>query len=330
MSGTMKRCVATVVSEPFVAGAYVMLATFLEHNAWFDGDVIVFHHRDYSPLSLGSQAHLASLSPRVRFEEVQVSDYTEIFAFAENVVATPRRLRPAFLILEAFKYDQYDRIVTLDSDMLILGDLRHLFEVSGEFCVVRAHDPVADRPRSFFNTGTMAIGPPLLGPEVFHALANQLKEVVSFDRSAGKADQAVLNIFFKERPKTYVDERYNFNKRLVPETVNALDFLQSRDVRILHYVGEKPWNIKVRDTARHLVRLEAFWFEALLRVAPASLVGAVWSEMREQQVLAHDIMMRGRNVAQQRQAKDAMEAMVVERCYTARQLPDAAPLANVI
>lgn len=291
-SGTRPRssCVATVVSDPFVYGAIVMLASFRRENPWFDGDFVILHDATYSPLSPKNRELIARAAPNVVFHAVDSSRFDRIFRFAEEVVLTPKRLRAAFLILESFTLDQYERVVTLDSDMIILGSLQLLFQLEHDFCVVRAYDNVLDLPLPYFNTGTMVIRGDLLDADMLNTISNSL-EGVAVNRDHGKADQAVLNVFFRDRIKTYIDVRYNFSKRLVPtDETDVLKFFRDRDVRVLHFLGEKPWNLKIKDQERDYRRLEDLWLKYFFGVASADARFRFTRELIYQERLLRDYL----------------------------------------
>ncbi len=261
----MRRCIMTVVSEPFVYGAVTMLASLRAHNPWYRDDIVILFNDANAPLSRSARRLIAREIPGVTFREVDDAPYGPIFAFAENVIQTPPRLRAAFYVLEAFRDADYDRIVTLDSDMLVLGDISHLFEIDAPLAVVRAHLPNQDIPAAFFNTGTMTIAPKHARAVSFARLVERL-EADALEPSHGRADQAVLNLGLRREAKHYIDHRYNFSKRLVPEDVVEVGaYLAEQDVRILHYLGEKPWNLKIKDAERRYGALEDLWRAAFAR-----------------------------------------------------------------
>jgi lipopolysaccharide biosynthesis glycosyltransferase len=281
-------CVATVVSDPFVYGAIVMLASFRRENPWFEGDFVILCDETYSPLSPKNRELIARTVPNVRFHAVDTSRFERIFRFAEDVVLTPKRLRAAFLILECFTLSEYERVLTLDSDMVVLGSLQLLFQLEQEFCVVRAYDNVLDLPLPYFNTGTMMIRGSMLDADMLETISHSL-EGVKVNRDHGKADQAVLNIFFRDKVKTYLDVRYNFSKRLVPTSdVDVLKFLREKDVRVLHFLGEKPWNLKIKDSERDYRRLEDLWLKYFFSVSSADARFRFTRELIYQERLLRD------------------------------------------
>jgi lipopolysaccharide biosynthesis glycosyltransferase len=309
-------CLATVVSDPFVYGAVVMLASFRRENPWFEGDIVILHDDTTSPLSPKNRELIARIAPEARFQPVDIRRFERIFRFAEDVVRTPTRLRAAFLILECFTFSQYERVLTLDSDMVVLGSLRFLFELEQEFCVVRAHDTVADLPLPFFNTGTMMIRGSMLDADMLETISHAL-EGVSVDRDHGKADQAVLNVFFRDRPKTYLDGRYNFSKRLVPAgDLDVLKFLRDKDVRVLHFLGEKPWNLKIKDPERDYRRLEDLWLKYFFSVAPATARFRLTRELLYQERMVRDYLISGQGAGKSKKVLwRELEEQLAKRLY---------------
>jgi lipopolysaccharide biosynthesis glycosyltransferase len=309
-------CVATVVSDPFVYGALVMLASFRRENPWFAGDLVILHDDTTSPLSAKNRELIARIAPEARFQAVDIRRFERVFRFAEDVVRTPERLRAAFLILECFTFSQYERVLTLDSDMVILGSLRFLFELEQEFCVVRAHDSVLDLPLPFFNTGTMMIRGSMLDAGMLETISHSL-EGVTVSRDHGKADQAVLNVFFRDRPKTYLDGRYNFSKRLVPTgEPDVLKFLRDKDVRVLHFLGEKPWNLKIKDHERDYRRLEDLWLKYFFSVAPATARFRFTRELLYQEKMIRDYLIGSHATEKSKKALwRELEEQLAKRLY---------------
>jgi len=252
----------SVVSEPFVFGAIAMMTSFRRKNGYYKDPFVVLWNSENAPLSSASRDLIAREVQNVEFHEVDNRPYEPVFRFAENVVQTPKRLRAAFYILEAFRSD-YDYVVTLDSDMIILGDVSVLFEVEHPFAAVRAYDHVKDLYLPYFNTGTMVVRRDMPGSVTFEELVASL-DVIEVNRNHGKADQAVLNIALRDRDKFYISDRYNFSKRVVPvDEREPAEFLEQRDVRIFHYLGEKPWNVKVKANEWQYRRIEALWWTAI-------------------------------------------------------------------
>jgi hypothetical protein len=279
-----ESCVASVITDQFVFGAIAMLTSFRQTNPWFKGHFVVLHNNTHAPLSQRNRMLLSRTVPDLVFREVDETPYAPIFDFAENVIKTPVRLRAAFFILEAFRLP-YERVVALDSDMLVLGDLSYLFGIEDPFAAVRAQE--ADgRTLPYFNTGTMVITAAAGGAKAFDEMAASLAGA-SVNRDHGKADQAVLNLFFRDRDRHILDSRYNFSKRLIPSGRRDVDaFLAERDVRILHFLGEKPWNVKARAMERGYRAAEELWMRSFLRNATReTIIAFMRSFLHQEQAL---------------------------------------------
>ena len=311
----MKRCLMSVVSEPFVFGAIAMLTSFQRTNPSFRDPIVIVWNSENAPLTEFSRRLIAQEVKGVVFHEVDNSAYEKVFRFAEEIVRTPKRLRAAFYILEAFRCD-YDYVVALDSDMLVLGDLSALFDLDKPFAAARAYDHATDTFLPYFNTGTMVVRRDLPNSVRFEELVDSLN-VTEVNRNHGKADQAVLNIALRDREKHYISDRYNFSKRLIPVTERDPEkFLKSRDARILHYLGEKPWNVKVKLKEWQYRRIESLWWTEFNRSVGRGTVRRLQEAyIRQVDLLQQITVERLANGAMARKDEAAIEAAFIDRIF---------------
>lgn len=86
--------------------------------------------------------------------------------------------------LHAFRLTQYSKVIYLDSDVLVLRPISHLFELKHEFSAV----PDIGWP-DCFNSGVMVFTP---NYEWFDLLVNAVSKYGTWDG----ADQGLLNDFF--------------------------------------------------------------------------------------------------------------------------------------
>ena len=261
----------SVVNEGFVAG-FVCMERSLRANfpAAAEVPIFVIHDRDRAPLSDESRKIIRDLCTNVEFLEINPDDFSRVFDYAANVLQTPERLLPAFYILQALKLKGFERVICLDSDMIITGSLEELVTLPIDFGAVRAFDARIGQPRSFVNTGVMVFSDRYLA--AFDA--DSIVSVVAERRptpGSGKADQALINMVFKNDQIQYLPRRFNYTKREVMVdaaaagydlTVDGIkDFLRDNDVRVLHFIGEKPWNHKVNASERDYEPVERIWWE---------------------------------------------------------------------
>ena len=275
----------SVVNDPFVPGFICMERSLRRTNPDWDFPLFVLYEDNICPLSPKSQQLIEKYCENVRFVCIDVESFAEVFAYARTVIGTPERLMPAFFILEAFRFKTFNRVICLDSDILIRGSLAELLITDYPFSAVRAADGVTNEPRSFVNTGLMVIGQPLLQDFDLSAAIQSVRDKRPAPGS-GKADQAIINMLFDNDSIGYLPRRFNYTKRMLMIEAGALDdcdacdaFLSARDVRMFHYVGEKPWNLKVRNAENGYGAIEALWTRELMSFAERDLL-VVLDEMR--------------------------------------------------
>ena len=279
----MSTAIVTVVTDDFVDGARVLFASMRRHHPTLTADIVVFHNDDVAPLSAGSRQILTDHEPGIVFRHVDVAPYERIFAQRDEVLRTPARLIAAFVIIDAFRLTDYDRVVCLDSDMLVIGSLDELLNCDAEFAAVTAVDEATGEMRQNFNTGVMVIGSRHLTGNTFAEITERTV-MTSVDRERGKADQAVLNRYFETRPHQRLEQKYNVTKRMVPDAAGPLEQkLDEADARILHFVGAKPWTVNwsLRDWGYESA--EAMWWAEYFNLrgsrSPAEVFGQRRSEI---------------------------------------------------
>eukprot|EP01104_Vermistella_antarctica_P013277 TRINITY_DN399_c0_g2_i1.p1 TRINITY_DN399_c0_g2~~TRINITY_DN399_c0_g2_i1.p1 ORF type:complete len:688 (+),score=83.78 TRINITY_DN399_c0_g2_i1:34-2064(+) len=200
----------------------------------------------------------------------------------------------------------YEKIVYIDSDVLVLQPLNELFNL---------HEPAAslnyisikesgffDR-HMLFNGGMMVLEPSLL---TYYQILGYLHSWVgSPDHANGDSNgnQPFFNAFFKSRNSevfeggdekwwyTPLNYAYNLNamvpvqrpQAIIPEAVRdiTLTTLEDllRDVRILHFTRVKPWKVagkeRVRESVANLVRKDRFGGPAVFTYSKAILTDEI-------------------------------------------------------
>lgn len=138
-----------------------------------------------------------------------------------------------------FSLTNYDKLVYLDADILILKNLDHLFEcphltsaLDGEYYNLWPNDP-------HFNAGILVIEPNI---EEYNNLVKFTDEVLTkWDRQQCIADQEILNLFYKDwndKPELHLDKYYDiFAPYVQEEDINDIQ----ENCYFIHFVGRKPW-----------------------------------------------------------------------------------------
>ncbi len=125
-----------------------------------------------------------------------------------------------------FSYDAYDKIIYLDSDLVVVKSIDHLFsEVTDDFAACACTPYWEDR----FNSGVMVLKP---DQAVFEDMMAQKDTLYTYDGG----DQGFLNSYFRKWCK--LDIKYNAGKRIYSETP---EHWAKIDHHVIHFVGGKPW-----------------------------------------------------------------------------------------
>ena len=167
-----------------------------------------------------------SIYPNIKIRNFDESKYNKINENLKNKIPSANGSYSKF---EVFSLSEYDGIVFLDSDILVLRDLEYLFHLDCDFGACR--ELLIDQ----FNSGVMVINKRFLIPDYIDKL------IYVTERGGPKehADQDVINDFF--RPFiTEIPIYYNFLK-----TYYNYPFLQKypmpEHIKTLHYIINKPW-----------------------------------------------------------------------------------------
>eukprot|EP00802_Teleaulax_amphioxeia_P016235 Tamp_16349.p1 GENE.Tamp_16349~~Tamp_16349.p1 ORF type:complete len:378 (-),score=87.61 Tamp_16349:336-1439(-) len=158
-----------------------------------------------------------------------------------------------FSKLHVFGLHEYDKIVYLDADLLLLANIDELFNklprpAPGSADVQHMHDaPFAAASEVFppdtFNSGVLVIRP---RQDLFEWLLDRSEEVPSYDGS----DQGFLNTVFSSWWQLPIAHRLAF-KYNVPQTLAMYyppaweEMISAQSTSILHFAGDdsmKPWS----------------------------------------------------------------------------------------
>ncbi|MCP5047296.1 MAG: hypothetical protein GY940_09000, partial [bacterium] len=102
-SSGQTECLATVTSTGYIPATLVMIASFLEHNPWFTGDIVIIH--DHLP---DEDQDLLSCFKNIKF--LQVGDPFHEKLEALNREVPERKLKhkfARFFSLEVFRLTGY-------------------------------------------------------------------------------------------------------------------------------------------------------------------------------------------------------------------------------
>lgn len=146
----------------------------------------------------------------------------------------------AYSKIHLWNMTDYERVVYLDSDILVMSNVDHMFDC-GTFCAASGHSDT-------FNSGSMVVEPSVA---VFKDMIEQIPRIFSNDA----ADQGFFNEYFKNlvyaRLFNWSNPSRNYQPMRMPAELNYnlrpyyMNWHGHKDiskVRIVHYKGpSKPW-----------------------------------------------------------------------------------------
>jgi asparagine synthetase B (glutamine-hydrolysing) len=227
------RCMAlcTTSCDGYIEGTEMLIKTFLSENIWFEGDFVVLC---WGNLSEDNKCRIHALYSQTRFIEVDLLQYQDATADGHrewNYIPAVR--------FEMFSLSQYNRVVYVDSDVVVVKDIRGLFETPISFgaCALKPGSGMELRNRGGFNAGVLTVGPEFLTEDI----RKELLTIAKSQRWSG--NQTVLNLLFEHRV-TYLPPSYNVTTDLLTD-----DNIEK--ARIIHFIGhEKPWHSGARIGAK--------------------------------------------------------------------------------
>ncbi|GAA6004865.1 hypothetical protein JCM11491_002259 [Sporobolomyces phaffii] len=168
-----------------------------------------------------------------------------------------RDLAASLTKLHAFRLDQYEKIIFLDADTLVLRPLAHLFHLPHAFSAA----PDQGWPDAF-NSGVMVCEP---SRETFDGLIETMNGKGTWDGG----DQGLLNDYFPNW------NRLSFTYNVTPSAYYTYAPAYKRhgqDVNVLHFIGaNKPWKRGTRGTydpdaaSKDYYDLVGQWFDVFER-----------------------------------------------------------------
>jgi len=260
---TPRYAFATLLCDDVMSEAIrVLLGSFKEH------------HGDRFPFLLlvlpavKDRADLQRLGAIIH--EIDALDYP--FRVTAEKAAINKQCR--YSKLHIWRYTDYEKIVFVDVDTLVLGPLDNVFSQAGdaEFAAVRDAGDT-------FNTGLFVLRPSL---STWKEMSSNYLNAPSYNQG----DQGFLNWFFRDRPKAVLPVMYN---TVCKARGTAMWPIQLSQAKLLHFTSEtKPWNFFLGAHRSWKLNFESSAFYQWTRA---------WRKLsKELAVDAHDInLLRWRN-----------------------------------
>lgn len=250
----------TVTSHDFAMGTKVMLDSFLRHNRWFSGQIVVVHDDLTDEMVSELESDFSDLRCRKPHHRL-VEALNGLTAHVERLHARRRR----FYSLDIFFREAATKAIFCDSDMLFCGDISEALKASSTIAAVGDRAQLAGNARHketlleytptnhssdfrTFNAGLMVLAPEARSEAKRDEVLQRLKPEAWQKIASDHTDQAVLNLSFGHEVEL-LDPTFN---RLLGHGGALAGRIENNveTAKVLHFNGPaKPWRID-----RHLQR----------------------------------------------------------------------------
>jgi len=243
----------TNCDKNYLIGFEVMLKSLIDNNPRITKEnypfVIISNDLDDNDLITSRKIH----------NNIFLRRYDETKYDKINEMKKERMVFGDYTKFELFSLIDFDKIIFLDSDTLILGNIDYLIDFKEDFGAVR--ELFIDQ----HNTGVIVIGKKYLNTKITEDLI-KLTEVYGITEHL---DQDIINNYFID-VITDIPISYNFLKTYNKGIFSRLGL--PKYVKILHYVVKKPWqNKQLVLLEEGTIWQERYWYEYYSKVLKLKL-----------------------------------------------------------
>ena len=210
-----------------------MLYSFVKNNPNYDGDYIIMHDEKLTTANIDS---IKTLYKHLKFYKItnEFSIYNKfIDQRCHRFFDWTQSDYSVFSRFEIFNFEEYDKIIYLDSDIIVNKSIDYLIQECNDS---ECYAATQDNPYGF-NAGVLVINKKTTFTDYKIRCVNML--------SSGKSltgNQPVFIECFKNTV-SYLPAQYN----LTVLCRSAKELLDTNRVNILHFPGkEKPWSDKIK------------------------------------------------------------------------------------
>lgn len=248
-----RLAVCTICDDNFIKGAEVMIQSFMDHNKWFNGDIIVMYSDRLSPISPSNMIRLKSINSSIIFKKVNESDYSKAIDKFVNRNGLHLRFMPSLFTFETFSLSEYDAVCYIDSDIIHINSMEEFFITPDNFVVTPASLRYPATYHREFSGGMFMVRGNMLNRRIKESLIEFSIHTPRF----GLLDQTIMNEYFKSYPKKFAHNKFNCSKRCFDDS--SFRKFNMSEVCLIHYVSEKPWNSKTKSSEMRYTKIERIW-----------------------------------------------------------------------
>ena len=285
MSNDQRYCLATVTTENYFQWTMTMLYSFVKTNPWFKGDIVIIC-KDLPAMMAGD----LNLFERVKLVQPSAPLLGRLVKFGNSMTGFLDKIA-RFHSLEIFRLTGYDKLLFLDSDMVVVKSVEELFSLPGlfyasaELCWYKGKgrnaatfiseyqstENQADFLAKPVNTGFMLLDGKILASRHFDGLINLITPGLWQNSSLTYTDELVINHYFKNSI-SLLDTRYNYRARAA-RIIREKEQISPDDASIIHFYSKfKPWDFDevLASSTNNMSWLKAYeiwydWYFAFLK-----------------------------------------------------------------
>lgn len=236
----MKTCMFTTLNSDFIIAFKPFIRSFLKHNPWFDLPFII--------LDLDLEEHekkdCIKEYDKIRFIKPNYDKYKNV-----KFHKTKDQLKSTYYKLDAFSLYDY-RVVSIDLDMIITGSMKEVFEEESEFSACISYRTNGDKLGVDINSGLFVAN------NLTYEKYNELIKIA--ERGHKMPDQTTINIYYG-KTINHLPKKYNCEKRMWSSDNDEVKEI-IKDAVVIHYVGQKPWELIKKDNEIGYESIEKLWW----------------------------------------------------------------------
>lgn len=216
----MNCALITMLNDNFFVAFESFITSLLENNKWFDYPIIILDDHCSEDIKKKCNQYYKN----IEFRPIKYKNYLQV-----KKEGTAKRLQCTFYKLDTFSITEYDRLVFMDLDMIVLGDISDLFtKYTMPFCGCHAFSLKTDNLRDDINSGVFVVNN-IDKNGTYKKLLN-----MAMNKKISMPDQKIINLYFGNEI-FHIDKKYNVEKRMLKSKKHKIDPV------ILHLVGDKQF-----------------------------------------------------------------------------------------
>lgn len=235
----MRRVVMFSMAPVHIPAFYAFMKSLKKHNPWFSEDVIILE----TGFTEKWKKEVRKIYSNVQFRKPK-------YGYYEHIRRDIGVIRMNYYKLEAYSYE-FDRIIMMDTDMIVCGDIKELLDTHYPICFCNRYDSTNDRMIPHLNGGLAVINKLYLNDKVYRELLKKATPGHQF------TEQCVQDKMWEGKYHV-LEKKWNVEKRMMYTKNNQYKDIWNKK-RILHFIGPKPWEKYKGADGNRFLGIEKEW-----------------------------------------------------------------------